>query len=149
MDQPPRRQRQREQQQQIGQQRGDRDRPALRPGPAEERPQAEDQAGDRQIDQPRPVDVRAERRVQPILAKVEPVLPVEQRADLHDPHVVVGIAEAEPADLGPFAEHVPGAEAEPDEQHDQLPPPLEQLERARFPFPYLAFGHFSRCSRWT
>ena len=58
VDQPPGRQRDREQQQQIGQQRRDRDRPALGRGAAEQRPQDQDQSGDRQVDQPRPVDVR-------------------------------------------------------------------------------------------
>ena len=44
------------------------------------------------------MDVRPDRRAQPMLPKVEPALPVKQAADLHHPHVVVGVAEPEKAD---------------------------------------------------
>ena len=35
---------------------------------------------------------------QPVLLQIVPALPVEQAADLHDPHIVVGVAEREDAD---------------------------------------------------
>jgi hypothetical protein len=41
---------------------------------AHERPQHQHDARDRQVDDPRPVDVGAIRRIEPILAEVEPVL---------------------------------------------------------------------------
>ena len=64
---------------------------------------AQDQPGERQIDQPRPVDVGAAvRGVEPVLDEVEPVLPAEQVADLRHAQIVVGIAKREAADLAPF-----------------------------------------------
>ena len=74
---------------------------------------------------------------------------VEQAADLHHPHVVVGVAEIEEADIAPFAVNEPGAEAEPDEQHKQFPLPVDDVDRPRFPVPVLALPHFSGCSRST
>ena len=88
------------------------------------------------------MDVRAERRVEPILAKVEPALAIEQGADLHHPHVVVGIAQPEPADVEPFLEDEPGAKAEPGEQDEQLPVPLDQARSPPLPFLYPCFAAF-------
>ena len=150
IDQPPRSQRQREQQQKIRQQRRDRDRPPLRAGSAKQRPKQQDQSRDRQIDQPRPVDVRAVWRVHPVLAKVEPALPVQQRADLHHPHIVVGIAQGEVADAVPAVEDEPAQERPShDQQRDRLPVAREPIQR---PCDYdlvLALPHLSRCSRQT
>ena len=55
-------------------------------------------AGDRQVDEPRPVDVGAG---QPVLGEIVPALAGEQAADLHHPHIVVGVAEREDADRAP------------------------------------------------
>ena len=71
-----------------------------------------------------------DRRVDPMLPQVEPVLPVEQRADLHHPHIVVGVAEPEVADLGPAAKQEPGAKPKPRQNHDPAPSPVEQVEQA-------------------
>ena len=50
------------------QQRRDRHRDPLRVGAADQRPDQQDQAGDRQVDQPRPMNVRAAmRRIEPML----------------------------------------------------------------------------------
>src|SRR3954452_6831823 len=84
-----------------------------------------------------------------MLAEVIPALAVEPGADLHDPHIVVGIAETEPADVGPLVENEVRAEAEPDEDGDQLPVALDQLERAPLKFLVLALRHFSGCSQST
>src|SRR6476646_6928628 len=149
MDQPPRREAEREEQQPIRKEWGNRDRPSFRPGSAEKWPKRQDQAGDRKIDQPRPMDIGAEWRVEAILPKVEPALPVEQGADLHHPHFVVGIAEAEIADFEPLPEDEPGAKAEPHQQDEQLPAALDQLGSPPLPFLYLALQHFSGSGRWA
>jgi hypothetical protein len=51
------------------------------------------------------VDVRAERRVQSVLPEIEPVLPLDEGADLHHPQIVVGVAEREAADRIPALAH--------------------------------------------
>src|SRR5438132_8474481 len=92
------------------------------------------------------MDVRAIGRVHPVIAKVVPALAVKQRADLHDPHIVVSVAEPEPTDLAPAPEDRPAAEGEPREQGDKLPVTPEPVERPSFEIPRLAFRHFSGCS---
>src|SRR4051794_29448911 len=149
IDQPPRGQRQRKEQQKVRNQGRDRDRPPFRTGSAEHRAKKQDQSRDRQIDQPRPVDVRAKWGVHPVLAKVEPALPVQQRAHLHDPHIVVGVAETEVADVAPLVEDEPAAKAEPGQEGDQLPLAREPVQHARDYDLVLALPHLSRCSRQT
>ncbi len=143
VDQAAGRQREREEQQQIGQQRRNRDRPALRGRTAEQRPKRQDQPGERKIDQPRPVDVGAERRAQPVLAKVVPVLPMEQAAHLHHAHIVVGIAEREDVDRRPMVEQEPAAKAEPGQQHDPFPVPRDKSQCPLVKLLILALAHFS------
>ena len=57
--------------------------------------------GDRQVDQPRPVDVGAAGGLSRYWRRSYQPWPVEQGADLHHPHIVVGVAEREPLDRGP------------------------------------------------
>ena len=79
------------------------------------------------------MDVRAKRRVHPIVAKVVPALPMKPGANLHDPHVVVGIAEPEPADLRLMLEDHPAAEAEPAKDSDRDPMRARRNSSARAP----------------
>ena len=76
--------------------------------------------------------------------------PWSRRADLHDPHIVVGIAEPEPADLVPLPEDEPGAEAEPDEDDDAASSGARPARAPAAPHSsVLALQHFSGCSRST
>ena len=76
------------------------------------------------------------RRVQPMLAKVEPALAVKQAADLHHAHVVVGVAEAEEADLVPTRLKMNQAQKrEPDER---ARPTSSAARAARAPAPQSA-----------
>src|SRR4029079_16467970 len=96
-----------------------------------------------------PVDVLPERGIHPVLAKVEPALAVKQATDLHHPHIVVGVAEREEADVTPLVVDEPGRNAEPPEEDDPLPMAIDRDRDLRLPVPLLAFPHFSRCSRST
>ena len=62
------------------------------------------------------MDVRPEGRVHPILSKVEPALPVEQAADLHHPHIVVGVARLKKWMSFHLLEMNQAQNAEPDER---------------------------------
>ena len=56
--------------------------------------------GDRQVDQPRPVDIAAAmRRVEPMLGEVVPALAAEPGADLRHAQIVVGVGQRERLDL--------------------------------------------------
>ena len=54
--------------------------------------------------------------------------PVEQAADLHHPHIVVGVAEREALDPRPAVEDQPGREAEPEQRAPPAPMPVHELE---------------------
>jgi hypothetical protein len=129
-EQPPQRRRQREHQDRERDQRRESHRPALGRGAAHEGRQQEIEPGDRQVDDPRPVNVEPLRRAQPVLAQVIPILAAEQPgAHLHDPQIVVGVAEREALDAGPIApDHVNGG-GKPEEEHQRTP---VALERVRF-----------------
>jgi hypothetical protein len=53
------------------------------------------------------MDVEAAGWVEVIIAEVVPILPIEQRTDLHQPHIVVGIAQPQRPDLRPSADDIP------------------------------------------
>src|SRR5262245_8855342 len=81
-----------------------------------------------------------------MLRKIEPALAVEQSAYLHHPHIVVGVAEREPADRVPAIVDKPDAEKQPHEQRDNLPVPRQPIENALF---YLLSGHLPHAARLT
>jgi putative flippase GtrA len=95
------------------------------------------------------MDVRPEGRVHPIIAQIVPTLAMKQRADLHDPHVVVGVGKTEEADLIPLLEDEPAATHQPGKDDKPLPVALGELNRLPFPLVDLALQHFSGCSRQT
>ncbi len=106
-------------QQQRPQDRGD----PLRPDRAGEAARQEDQAGDRRIDEARPVHRR--RAGMAVLDEIEPGLAGEEVAHLHEPHGVVGVGQAQVArdreEVGPGRRaDEPGQHEEPDD-----PRPLE------------------------
>ena len=59
----------------------------------DERPEQQDEPGDRRIDQPRPVHRGAVGRVEPVLGEVVPALAVEEIAHFHEPHGIVGVVD--------------------------------------------------------
>src|SRR3546814_20875921 len=71
--------------------------------------------------------VCAIRRVEPILAEVEPALAVQERADLHQAEVIVGVAQREPADQVPPDRDEHRRRPEPEERHPQPPVPVEMI----------------------
>src|SRR3546814_11337276 len=73
------------------------------------------------------MDVGAIRRVEPILAEVEPALAVQERADLHQAEVIVGVAQREPADQVPPDRDEHRRRPEPEERHPQPPVPVEMI----------------------
>jgi len=79
--------------------------------------------GNRQIDQPTPVHVEPNGRIELILVQIIPALTIEQRADLRHAHIVVGVGQVEPADHRPaLLNHDSGGDR-PD-QRDQREPAL-------------------------
>ena len=100
-DQPPDRGTQRDQHHAKRKERSDATGKPFRFRHAHERPQQQDQRRDGKIDDPRPVDVEARRRIEPIVAQIIPALPVEQGTHLHQAHIVVGIAQRQPVDRRP------------------------------------------------
>ena len=110
-----------------GMQRRHRHRHLLGMRAGHERPAEQDQPGERQVDQPRPVDVGAVRPVHLVLAQVEPVLPGEQRAHLADAHIVVGVGEDEAGDVVPAGVDQPGRVEQPDDDDQQAPAPVDEF----------------------
>jgi hypothetical protein len=130
VDQPPRGERQREEQEKQRQHRRDCDGGALGLRSADERPKRKDNCGDGQIDEPRPMDVGAIGRVQPVLAKVEPVLAREQRTNLAHPQIVVGVAKREETDPVPALDDEVEAKGYPDADHYPFPVAVDEIENA-------------------
>ena len=76
------------------------------------------------------MDVGASGRIQPVLAKVEPVLAREQRANLAHPQIVVRVAEGEEADCVPALDDEVEAKGYPDADHDPFPMAVDEIENA-------------------
>ncbi len=141
-DQPFHRQRQAEHQQQQRQQRGERHRNLLRARAAENRLQQQYQSRDRQIDQPRPMDVGAAMdRVDAMLDEIVPALPAEQGTHLGDPEVVVRIAKRERMDWAQAVQDDPGDVEQPGRDDDPAPVAEERARRFAQHHVQLALGH--------
>src|SRR5688572_25123095 len=76
------------------------------------------------------MNVGAIGRIQPVLAKVEPVLTREQRANLAHPQVVVRVAKGEEADRVPALDDEVEAKGYPDADHDPFPVTVDEIENA-------------------
>jgi len=94
-----------------------------------------------------PVNVGSEGRVQPVIAKVEPILSMQKSAHLHHPHIVVGVAEVEGANVRPLANDEGQAEQQPSREDQPFPMAIEKRERPLHQLVVLALHHFSRSSR--
>ena len=130
VDQSPDSQRQRDDQYQQGQQRRDRNRKHFGMRAIGEMPPDQDQPGNRQVDQSRPVDVRPGREVELILAKIVPALPaVEPRANLAHAHVIVGVAKHETGDVVPLGEDQPRREQRPAQHSEAAPMPVDEAHK--------------------
>ena len=89
----------------------------------------QDEAGNRQIDEPRPVNIEAGWPVHLVLAKVEPALPVEQGTDLAHAHIVVGIGKDEAGDVVPARVDQPGRVEQPGQDDEQAPAAVDEFSK--------------------
>ena len=127
MNQPADGQRQPDDQHQQRQQRRHRDGEHFGMRAIGELTPEQDQPGERQIDQARPVDVRPGWEIEFVLAKIVPALPaVEPRTNLTHAHIVVGIAEHETGDVGPFGIDQPGREQQPGKHRQAAPASVDK-----------------------
>ena len=124
--QPPHRHREPQHRHRQRQERGDAARQPFGPHRAHQWLECQDQRCDRQIDNPGPMHVKPDRRIEPILAQIKPALPSEQRAHLHQPHVIVGIAQREPAHRVPAINQKPKRDCHPQDQRKALPMAVDQ-----------------------
>ena len=108
---------------------------------AENRLEDQQQRGDRQVDDPRPVDVEPVRRRQLVLPKIEPALAVQPRPDLREAHIVVGVAEREPVYLAPFILEEIGAGTEEHQPEERAPAPLDPGHHPLFEYQIGAVPH--------
>ena len=73
------------------------------------------------------MDIGPFRWIEPVLAQIIPILTIQQRADLHHPHIVIGIAEREPDNRLPTGDNENGASRQPKQRDDQQPTAGEKI----------------------
>ena len=117
-------------QREEGQQRRDRAGPAVGRPLLHEQAEQQHQPGDRQVYEARPVDVRPARRIEPVLAQVEPALPGQPVLHLQIAHIVVGIAKREPVYRLRLDREIIDRDAEPGEEGQPFPVVVRPEQRA-------------------
>ena len=99
---------------------------ALGNGAAEDGLGEGDDARDRQVDEARPVHVRARGRVHAVLIDIAPRLPAEPVAHLHQPLRVVGIGKVERGDIRAVhdRERERGQQPDDEQRHEEAAGPI-------------------------
>ena len=73
------------------------------------------------------MNIRAHRRIEAVLAQIIPILPAQQCAYLHHPHIVVSVTEREPSDLRPAVQHETNRAQHPEQQQPAQPVTRENV----------------------
>ena len=73
------------------------------------------------------MNIRAQRRIEAVLAQIIPILPAQKRTHLHHPHIIVRITEREPIDLRPAVQHEAYRAQHPEQQQPAQPMTRENV----------------------